>query len=81
AGRVRTYGKALDYIVNKVAREVGDRPVKMAFIHAHDPKGAAQLHRRAERQLNISEAFESEMGVSVAINLGPGALGIVAIPE
>jgi len=29
----------------------------------------------------MSEAFESEMGVSVAINLGPGALGIVAIPE
>lgn len=81
AGRVRTYGKALDTIVNKVAEEVGDRPVKMAFIHAHDPEGAGQLRQRAMQRLNITEAFDSEMGVSVAINLGPGALGIVAIPE
>jgi len=81
AGRVRTYNKALDYIVDKVVQEVGDKPVKLAIIHAHDLQGAELLHRRAEERLNITEAFESEMGVSVAINLGPGALGIVAIPE
>lgn len=81
AGRVRTYGKALDYIVDKVAKDVGDKPVKLAIIHAHDPQGAAILRQRAEERLNVSEAFQSEMGVSVAINLGPGALGIVAIPE
>ena len=81
AGRVRTYAKALDYIVDKVAREVGDKPVKLALIHAHDPQGVVQLRERASKRLNVSEEFESEMAVSVAINLGPGALGIVAIPE
>jgi DegV family protein with EDD domain len=81
AGRVRTYSKALDYIVAKVVEDVGGRRVKMALIHAHDPEGVAQLRERASQQLNISEQIESEMAVSVAINLGPGALGIVAIPE
>ena len=81
AGRVRTYAKALDYIVDKVTREVGDKPVKMALIHAHDPQGVIQLREQASKRLNVSEEFESEMAVSVAINLGPGALGIVAIPE
>ncbi len=81
AGRVRTYTKALDYIVGRVVEEVGERPVKLALIHAHDPDGVAQLRRRAHQQLNISEEFEAEMAVSVAINLGPGALGIVAVPD
>jgi DegV family protein with EDD domain len=81
AGRVRTYNKALEYIVNKVAEDVGEQPVKMALIHAHDPEGVVRLRQQARQRLNISEEFESEMAVSVAINLGPGALGIVAIPE
>lgn len=81
AGRVRSYTKALDYIVGRVVEEVGDKPVKVALIHAHDPDGVAQLRERARQNLDISEEFDSEMAVSVAINLGPGALGIVAIPE
>jgi DegV family protein with EDD domain len=81
AEKVRTYGKALDAIVDKVAQAVGDRPVKIAYIHAHDLNGANELRQRAGQRLNISEAFETEMGVAVAINLGPGALGLVAIPE
>ncbi len=81
AGRVRTYKKALDYIVEKVAEQVGEKSVKVAYIHAHDLDGANLLRERARRQLNISEEIELEMAVSVAINLGPGALGIVAIPE
>lgn len=81
AGRVRTYSKALDYIVNYVAEQVGDRPVKMAVIHAGSPDGAIELQEKARSQLNYSEEFIADMGISVAINLGPGALGIVAIPE
>ena len=81
AGRVRTYSKALDYIVDKVAEKMGGKPAKVALIHAHDPEGVTQLRDRAAQRLNISEEFESEMAVSVAINLGPGALGIAAVPE
>jgi DegV family protein with EDD domain len=81
AGRVRTYGKALDYIVDFVANQVGDQPVKLAVIHAGSPDGAKHLREKARSRLNYSEEFVADMGISVAINLGPGALGIVAIPE
>ena len=81
AGRVRTYSKALDYIVDYVFEKVSDRPIKMAVIHAGSPDGADKLQEKARNWLNYSEEFVTDMGISVAINLGPGALGIVAIPE
>jgi DegV family protein with EDD domain len=80
AGKVRTYKKALDYIVEYVHERVGDRPIKLAYIHANDPDGVIELQKRAIPKLNASEEITTEMGLPVSINLGPGALGIVAIP-
>jgi DegV family protein with EDD domain len=81
AGRVRTYSKALDYIVDFIFQQVGEQPIKLAIIHAGSPDGAAMLQEMAKARLNYTEEFIADMGISVAINLGPGALGIVAIPE
>lgn len=81
AGKVRTYSKALDYIVDYVLEQVGEQPIKLAVIHAGSPDGAVTLQEMAKAQLNYTEEFSADMGISVAINLGPGALGIVAIPE
>ncbi len=81
AGRVRTYSKALDYIVDFAAERVGQKPLKLAIIHAGSPDGADQLQKMALSRFNVSEAFTADMAISVAINLGPGALGLVAIPE
>lgn len=81
AGKVRTYNKALDYIVDYMVERVGDKPIKAAYIHANDPDGAVLLRDISRNKLNITEELLTDMGVSVAINLGPGALGLVAIPE
>jgi DegV family protein with EDD domain len=81
AGKVRTYSKALDYIVDFVFQQVGEQPIKLAIIHAGSPEGAMTLQEMAKSRLNYTEEFIADMGISVAINLGPGALGIVAIPE
>ena len=48
---------------------------------AGSPEGAAKLQDMVRERLNIAEEYVADMGISVAINLGPGALGIVAIPE
>lgn len=80
ASKVRTFGKALDAIVELVRQKVGNQPVKVAYIHARAPEGAAELQRRARQQLNMQEEITVDMAIGVAINLGPGALGIVAIP-
>jgi DegV family protein with EDD domain len=81
AGKVRTYSKALDYIVEFVGQAIGHQPVKLAIIHAGSPDGARILMEKASQTLDVSEQWIADMGVSVAINLGPGALGIVAVPE
>jgi DegV family protein with EDD domain len=80
AGKVRTYKKALDYIIEYVHERVGDRPIQLAFIQANDPDGAIELQKRAKSKFNASETITTEISIPVAINLGPGALGIVAIP-
>ncbi|MCB8966451.1 MAG: DegV family protein [Chloroflexota bacterium] len=80
AGRVRTRKKAIQHIVDEVQQRVGDTPVKTAVIHAHSPADAQTLQALAAAQLNLVETIEVEMSIAVAINLGPGALGLVAVP-
>ncbi|MCA9960642.1 MAG: DegV family protein [Anaerolineales bacterium] len=80
AGRVRTRKKAIQHIVDEVQQRVGDTPVKTAVIHAHSPADAQTLQTLAAAQLNLVETIEVEMSIAVAINLGPGALGLVAVP-
>jgi DegV family protein with EDD domain len=81
AGRVRTYSKALDYIVDYVSKRVEEKPIRLAIIHAGSSAGAATLLEKATARLNVGEEMVTDMCIPVAINLGPGALGIVAIPE
>lgn len=80
AGRVRTRKKALTHIVNEVYERVGDKPVKLAIIHANAPEDARKLSKIAREKFNATEFFLTDMAVSVAVNLGPGALGLLAIP-
>ncbi|MEZ4511065.1 MAG: DegV family protein [Chloroflexota bacterium] len=80
AGRVRTRKRAISHIVDTVHQGVGNQPVQLAVIHANSPADAAQLRQQAEATFNIHELMTVDMAVAVAINLGPGALGLIAIP-
>jgi DegV family protein with EDD domain len=80
AGRVRTRKKALDHIVDLIHKQVRDRPLRLAIMHANAPGDAALLQSKAQAQLNVAESVMVDMAIAVAINLGPGALGIAAIP-
>ena len=80
-GKVRTYKKAVAFIVDAVRNDVGDRPVKLAAIHSNDEEAGQALLEKARATLNSTEVFLVDMAISVAINLGPGALGLIAIPE
>lgn len=80
-GKVRTYKKAVSFIVDAVRNDVGDRPVKVAAIHSNDEEAGQALLEKAQAALNNTESFLVDMAISVAINLGPGALGLIAIPE
>jgi DegV family protein with EDD domain len=80
ASKVRTYRKAMNYMVDYVVERVGDKPVKIAYLHARDLEGMAALQVLARPRLNMVEEIEVDLAIAVAINLGPGALGMVAIP-
>ena len=80
-GKVRTYKKAVSFIVDAVRNDVDNRPVKVAAIHSNDEEAGNALLEKGRATLNSTEAFLVDMATSVAINLGPGALGLIAIPE
>jgi fatty acid-binding protein DegV len=67
-------------MVDFVTERIHDKPVRIAFIHAADPDGVIELEKRVAGRVNAVESMTAEMGLPVAINLGPGALGLVAIP-
>jgi DegV family protein with EDD domain len=81
AGKVRTYKKALNHIVEAIKEKTGGRPIKLAVIHAGVPEAAEALLVQAKQSLNATETMVADIAISVAVNMGPGALGIVAIIE
>lgn len=80
AVKVRTYKKALREIVALVKKDMGTRPVRLSVLHAGTPVNAQVLLTQAKPQFNAVETRIVDMAVAVAINLGPGALGLVAVP-
>ncbi len=80
AGKVRTYKKALDWMVDAISRDVGNKRVNLAVMHANNQAAGEALLEKARTVLNVEELFFMDMAVAVAINLGPGALGLTAVP-
>ena len=80
AGRVRTRKRALDHIVDVIHQDMGNQPIKLVVIHANAPEDAAILQEKARAKLNIAEELFTDISIPVAINLGPGSLGLIAFP-
>ena len=80
-GRVRTPKKARTYVIDRAKEMIGDRPVMLAAIHANVPDGGEEILRRAAESFESTERFLVDLTIPVAINLGPGALGLIAIPD
>lgn len=78
--KIRTRQKALDHILVRVRDGVGNRKVIFAVVHAADLETAKSLMERAKKMFNISETLITDLSIPVAANLGPGTIGVVAIP-
>lgn len=81
ASRVRTRKKALTELLDSVKARVGSRKIKLAVVHANAPAEAQELLENASQMFNASEKVFVDLTLPVAINLGPGALGVIAVPE
>ncbi|MEA3325995.1 MAG: DegV family protein [Chloroflexota bacterium] len=78
---VRTRRKSLERLVSRVEEQFGTQLIKIAIVHSQDKETAEKLRDMVERVLNTAEIVFTELSISVAANLGPKTVGIVAYPE
>lgn len=80
AERVRTRKKSMERIIDLVKKRVGEQKVNIAVVHAQDIETARILFDRAREKFNVKDIIMTDLSISVAANLGPGTVGIVAYP-
>ena len=80
AEKVRTRRRSLDRVLDIVRDRVGQQKVNIAIVHARDAIAAQALAERVRDLFNVRDIIMTELSISVAANLGPGTVGIVAYP-
>jgi DegV family protein with EDD domain len=78
--KVRTRKASLDRVLEMGKDAFGDRLVHLGVVHARDPESGVSLLEEAKEQFNYKDAVYSDLSVSLAINLGPGTVGLVLCP-
>lgn len=75
--RVRTQKRAIDAMLRRMERDVGDRPLHVAVLHAGTPSAAeAFAHKIAQRFRTVEQSVTS-FSPAMALYTGPGLLGLV----
>lgn len=78
--KVRTRKAALERVLDMAKDAYGDRPVLMGVVHARDLASAQALMEEAKKRLNVKEVVITDLSISLAINFGPGTVGLVLYP-
>lgn len=78
--RVRTRSRSLEHVLSLVKDRVGDRLINAAVVHSQDFETAGVLLERVRAAFNLHQVILTDLSISVAANLGPGTVGIVAYP-
>lgn len=77
AQRVRTSGRAVTAMVDKIVATVGQHPATVAVHHVANPDGAAEVAERLTQQLALCDApIVAELAPVLALHVGAGALGV-----
>jgi DegV family protein with EDD domain len=78
---VRTRKKSIERLIHRVQEQFGSQRIKIAIVHSQDQETAIKVGEMVEGVLNAAEIVFTELSISVAANLGPKTVGIVAYPE
>jgi DegV family protein with EDD domain len=78
--KVRTRKSALERVLSLGREKVGDRPVHLGVMHARDLESGKALMAEAKKSFNFKSAEITDLSISLAINLGPGTVGLVLYP-
>ena len=75
--RVRTRRRAVERMLELTAERVGDSPVNLGVVHAEALEEAQALLSQAQAMFNCQESYTNDLALGLAVQFGPGTLGIV----
>jgi DegV family protein with EDD domain len=78
--KVRTRKAALERVLQMGKEAYDDQPVFIAVMHARDVKSGQTLLEKARKRFNVKDAVLTDLSISLAINFGPGTVGLVLYP-
>jgi len=78
--KVRTRKAALERVLELGKEIVGDKPVHLGVVHARDIESGKTLLEEAKKHFNVKSAEMTDLSISLAINFGPGTVGLVLYP-
>jgi len=78
--KVRTRKAAVERVIEMGKDVFSDQPVHLGVAHARDPESAMNLSVEAKKLFNSKDVVQSDLSISLAINLGPGTVGLVIYP-
>lgn len=77
--KVRTHGKAIGRMIEILVNRLGvSSPVNLAVTHAEAPEMGYDLLEMARTTFDCQETFVSDLALSLAVQFGPGTLGLIA---
>ncbi|MDI6870302.1 MAG: DegV family protein [Bacillota bacterium] len=80
--KARGKNKALSRIFDLLHERVGRKPARFAVVHADRPEEAINLVERVKGEFACLEPpLVGDIGPVIGSHVGPGTLGIVALPE
>jgi DegV family protein with EDD domain len=80
SGKVRSRQAALAQLTEMSKQAAGDRPIKFAVIHGEAREEAEKVLARVKTDLNCVDAFVDDIAISLAVQFGPGVIGMVVYP-
>ena len=78
--KVRTRKASLDRVIEIGRQAFGNQPVHVAVLHARDLVSGQNLLEKAKKAFNVKSFEITDLSVALAVNLGPGTVGLVLYP-
>ena len=78
--KVRTRKASLDRVIEIGRLYLEQQPVHLAVVHARDLVSGQQLLEKARKVFNVKSYEITDLSVALAVNLGPGTVGLVLYP-
>ena len=78
--KVRTRKAALERVLEVGRQAFGGAPVHLAVVHARDLASGQALLEQAKKSFNVQSFELTDLSVALAINFGPGTVGLVLYP-